>query len=44
MVTATAFLRSANDHTAGDTLATLDDVRMARVVVGVQAAEGHLAR
>lgn len=41
MITDTAFLRNPHYHTAGDTAATLDYTRMARVVDGVFNAAVH---
>lgn len=44
MVTDTAFFRNPNYHTAGDTPATLDYVRMAQVIDGLAAAIVSMAR
>jgi Zn-dependent M28 family amino/carboxypeptidase len=41
LVTDTAFLRNPNYHTRNDTAATLDYVRMARVVDGIYSAVTH---
>ena len=41
MVTDTSFVRNPSYHTPGDTAASLDYVRMARVVEGVAAAVGQ---
>ncbi|HVG25926.1 MAG TPA: M28 family peptidase, partial [Thermoanaerobaculia bacterium] len=42
MVTDTAFLRNPHYHTTGDTAATLDYSKMARVIDGVLSAVLHL--